>query len=135
MSCKPWKSFDKKFNKFINSDNFNWYDYSAITNFLLLYLKRASKMYKEHGCTTTAVKHALEMDKARKMLKYAINYEDNCTYRCVDGIYLITKIREGQIFRPGKNGKERVADFLKQQRQAYIMAFNYIGRHIMGWWD
>ena len=92
-------------------------------------------MYKEHGCTTTAVKHALEMDKARKMLKYANNYEENCIYRYVDGDYLITRIRNGQIFRPGKDEKERVTDFLKQQRQAYIMAFNYIGKHIMGWWD
>lgn len=134
---KDLKKYNKDLNEFVKSDDFVWFDYSSLLNFLLLYLKNTSQMYKKYGVSKESSNIIPEtMEKAYKMLRYAYDYEDEQLMRHLDNDeLLIDEVRKGNIFRPGKTGSERVLDLKRQIHRTYIYTFNYIGKHIMKWWD
>lgn len=134
---KDLKKYNKDLNEFVKSDDFVWFDYSSLLNFLLLYLKNTSQMYKKYGVSKESSNIIPEtMEKAYKMLRYAYDYEDEQLMRHLDNDeLLIDEVRKGNIFRPGKTGSERVLDLTRQIHRTYIYTFNYIGKHIMKWWD
>lgn len=94
-------------------------------------------MYKKYGVSKESSNIIPEtMEKAYKMLRYAYDYEDEQLMRHLDNDeLLIDEVRKGNIFRPGKTGSERVLDLKRQIHRTYIYTFNYIGKHIMKWWD
>lgn len=113
-------------------DDFQWFDYSYLTNFLKIYFKETSKMYKECGLATVSGKLSEDMYKVYRMLKYAEEYKGiNCNRSRIDHIC------NGRIFRPGdsKHGRTKAVDLLNQKKEIYKYIFNFIGRRLMSWWD
>lgn len=118
------KKYTKKMLKAM--DNFQWYDYSFLVNFLKMYFKETSKMYKKYGIFNCYEKISEDMNKVYKMLEYADNYNSlNCHPS------RLKAIRNGELFRPGKDAYS----ILKQKREIYKYIFNFIGRHITTWWN